>query len=346
MTERCDDVLWHLSPYIDGALSPDEMQDITRHVASCAECARALEELKTVDRVMVDEYGCAVPGEREQASRMRAIERVHAAAAPAWARPAPARRRALAWRWVGVLAPAAAAVVIALRVQPWSERTVKERVQSSASAPAQPEISTAPAAPEIVTPNVSSRAEAKQTTPTRKAFPPQSRNRAPASRSLSAQSSEKSVDQVSPTVRDELASGVAAGSTEVAPPPAPANTPSTQALREYQVSTDAAHVRGGRAEVVQIPTRDDRESSSTVEPAPRLAEVAAKTTMSASSAREHGDQAFERALQEPDSEKARRLYREAADWYLRAVQTDSLAAHVDPLRLRTALERSAETSPR
>jgi len=98
-----------VGPYVLGALEPDEMEEMRRHLASCARCAaeaRALAGLPSLlDRVEADERVVTPRPELEDAVLDRFVrERA--------AMRGPARRRR--WRPLAAAAAAAAAVAVAL----------------------------------------------------------------------------------------------------------------------------------------------------------------------------------------------------------------------------------------
>ncbi len=316
MTERCDDVLWQLSPYIDGALSPDEMQGITRHVATCTSCARALEELKSADRLVVDEYGRAVAGEREQANRARTLQALHAAGAPAWAKPR--RARAPLWRWAGVLVPVAAAVVIVLRVQPWSEGT-REVLRTATDATPLPETTAAAPGPAGTTET------ARVTT---RSAPPAVGMPVPVHDEEFPAAATPAEQQALPETQAHVSD-------------APERVVEWRDGRADSAGGKSLSLRGGRAE-------ESVHLTTPVAAAPRAKETADALAGDASAAAEYrirGDDLFARAVRTTNASEARRTYREAADMYLLALRTDSSAAQVDTARLFNALRLSTTPPP-
>jgi hypothetical protein len=178
MTPSCEWVRARLARFLDGELPPGESASVAAHLASCAECAAALEVLRRADRLAREgaETGDAAQYESllaavrrrydlEAAARLRERETA-AHLSPKEIADAPLERellrrpatpRALIWRWLAIGAPAAAAAVFAVVMlvrEPELRRVagapstvvVTPTAPEPASSPA-PELKTMPAAP-------------------------------------------------------------------------------------------------------------------------------------------------------------------------------------------------------
>jgi anti-sigma-K factor RskA len=100
-----------IGPYLLGALEPDEMEEMRRHIEGCPRCAaeeRALAGLPSLlDRTQADESPAMPPPQLEDAVLDRFVrDRAAAEGAP--------RRRRLSWRPLAVAAAAAAAIAVGL----------------------------------------------------------------------------------------------------------------------------------------------------------------------------------------------------------------------------------------
>ena len=58
---RCNECRDKFSEYLDARLSPDAAEQVERHLASCARCARELEDLRAV-LTTVRSMSCAFSG--------------------------------------------------------------------------------------------------------------------------------------------------------------------------------------------------------------------------------------------------------------------------------------------
>jgi anti-sigma-K factor RskA len=97
-----------LAPYLLGALGPDEVDELDRHLAACAECRGELERLRPVAQVLPESVERVVPPPQ---LRARVMAEVHAGIGEERARTRPAfghRGRAV------FLRPAAAVVAVVL----------------------------------------------------------------------------------------------------------------------------------------------------------------------------------------------------------------------------------------
>jgi len=100
---RCNECRDKFSEYLDARLSPDTAEQVERHLASCARCARELDDLRALLATVRNMPAAPVPE--------GFVERVHRRVAPLGA-----PRRAPVWRWVAVSAATAVLALAALAV--------------------------------------------------------------------------------------------------------------------------------------------------------------------------------------------------------------------------------------
>jgi len=114
----CDDRIEQISAMLDGELPPAEMAALTAHIASCADCARALAELGGLRAALAE----AVPEEPVSAEFTARIERSLQAVSPP-----PSSGRVLAFpssrrrTWLAAASAIAAVLVLALWPHPHDE---------------------------------------------------------------------------------------------------------------------------------------------------------------------------------------------------------------------------------
>ncbi|MBM3287027.1 MAG: hypothetical protein FJY88_06715 [Candidatus Eisenbacteria bacterium] len=136
MTEHCETYLRLFDRYLDGDLDPEVTRQMEEHLAACAQCRTAQEQMRATDGLL-RRYVLAETEElaREEVARERLLARLRQEPDPAWmgrdagAAARPPRRfwSGLTLRWAGGLVAATAAVILAIRLgMPPRETWMKE----------------------------------------------------------------------------------------------------------------------------------------------------------------------------------------------------------------------------
>ncbi len=129
MNESCGRFLEWMSGFVDGELPEADVRALEAHLAGCAECRLALDQLRANDVGLRAALAHESTTREETEALQRALTRLEGEPAPEWdlARRRSRRNWSVTLRWSAGIAAAAAAVLLVMRLGPAPTAPIRSR---------------------------------------------------------------------------------------------------------------------------------------------------------------------------------------------------------------------------